>query len=131
MKPLKIIQTILLTFFGALTVFMATSVIFDLFGIREMEGDYVPFIVYTNLICGILYLIAAYTTWVNPKLSFRILIGALAILIIAFIALQIYINKGGIHEAKTVKAMMFRTVFTALMAGIGWYNLKKIKNHKE
>lgn len=131
MKALKIIQTVLLSFFGLLTVFMASSVIFDLFGIREKEGNYVLFIVYTNLICGILYLLAAYTTWIEPKLSFKTLLVSLSLLIIAFVAFQFYIHNGGIHEEKTVKAMLFRIVFTAIMAGIGWLNLKKRNLIKE
>lgn len=131
MKALKIIQTVLLSFFGLLTVFMASSVIFDLFGIREKEGNYVLFIVYTNLICGILYLLAAYTTWTKPKLSFKTLLVSLSLLIIAFVAFQFYIHNGGIHEEKTVKAMLFRIVFTAIMTGIGWLNLKKRNFIKE
>ncbi|MFN8266382.1 MAG: hypothetical protein U0T31_00095 [Chitinophagales bacterium] len=125
MKALKIIQTILLSFFGLVTVFMASSVIFNLFGIREKEGNYVLFIVYTNLVCGILYLLAAYTTWTTPKLSFTSLVVSLALLIVAFIAFQFYIYNGGIHEAKTIKAMLFRIVFTTIMTGIGWLSIKK------
>lgn len=131
MKALKIIQTILLSFFGLVTVFMASSVIFDLFGIREKEGNYVLFIVYTNLICGILYLLAAYTTWTKPKLSFKSLLISLSLLIIAFVAFLLYIQNGGIHEEKTVKAMLFRIVFTAIMTGIGWLNLKNKNLIKE
>ncbi|MBS1588952.1 MAG: hypothetical protein JST52_04995 [Bacteroidetes bacterium] len=131
MKALKIIQTVLLSIFGALTVFMASSVIFDLFGIREKEGNYVLFIVYTNLICGILYLLAAYTTWTKPKLSFKSLLVSVSLLIIAFVAFQFYIHNGGIHEEKTVKAMMFRIVFTAIMAGMGWLSFKKKNLFKE
>jgi glucan phosphoethanolaminetransferase (alkaline phosphatase superfamily) len=131
MKALKIIQTVLLSFFGLLTVFMASSVIFDLFGIREKEGNYVLFIVYTNLICGILYLLAAYTTWTKPKLSFKSLLISLSLLIIAFVAFLLYIQNGGIHEEKTVKAMLFRIVFTAIMTGIGWLNLKNKNLIKE
>lgn len=131
MKALKIIQTILLSFFGLVSVFMASSVIFDLFGIREKEGNYVLFIVYTNLTCGILYLLAAYTTWTKPKLSFKTLLVSLSLLIIAFVAFQFYIDNGGIHEEKTVKAMLFRIVFTAIMTGIGWLNLKKRNLNKE
>src|SRR5690606_14650991 len=107
------------------------SVIFDLFGIREKEGNYVLFIVYTNLICGILYLLAAYTTWTGPKLSFKTLLVSLSLLIIAFVAFQFYIHNGGIHEEKTVKAMLFRIVFTAIMTGISWLNLKKRNFIKE
>lgn len=125
MKALKIIPSILLSFFGLVTVFMASSVIFDLFGIREKEGNYVLFIVYTNLICGILYLLAAYTTWTKPKLSLKTLLVSLSLLIIAFISFLFYIQNGGIHEEKTIKAMLFRIAFTAIMAGIGWLNFKK------
>lgn len=125
MKTLKIIQTILLIIIGGITVFMSTSVILDLFGIRENQGSYVLFIVYTNLICGIIYLMAAYTAWVKPRLSFRGLIISLLLLIVAFIAFQFYINNGGMHEGRTVKAMIFRIVFTAIMAGIGWLAIRK------
>ncbi|MBS1765633.1 MAG: hypothetical protein JSS90_11770 [Bacteroidetes bacterium] len=110
---------------------MASSVIFDLFGIREKEGNYVLFIVYTNLICGILYLLATYTTWTKPKLSFKTLVVSLSLLIIAFVAFQFYIDNGGIHEEKTVKAMLLRIVFTAIMTGIGWLNLKNRNLIKE
>lgn len=125
MKTLKIIQTILLSAIGIVSIFMTVSVIFDLFGIREKEGNYVLFIVYANLICGILYLIAAYTVWGKPKFSFKGLSFSLLILTVAFIAFLIYINNGGIHEGKTIKAMLFRIGFTAVMTWIGWKNIKK------
>lgn len=131
MKALKIIQTVLLSVIGAISIFMTTSVIFDLFGIRDKEGNYVLFIVYTNLICGILYLIAAYIAWVKPQISFRTLVVSLSLLIISFIIFLLYINNGGIHEEKTVNAMIFRIVFTGLMTGIGWLSIKKKKLIKE
>lgn len=131
MKALKIIQTVLLSVIGAISIFMTTSVIFDLFGIRDKEGNYVLFIVYTNLICGILYLIAAYTAWAKPQISFRTLVVSLSLLIISFIIFLLYINNGGIHEEKTVNAMIFRIVFTGLMTGIGWLSIKKKKLIKE
>jgi glucan phosphoethanolaminetransferase (alkaline phosphatase superfamily) len=125
MKYLKIIQTILLALIGAVSLFMTTSVVFDLFGIREKEGNYVPFIVYTNMACAFIYLIASYTNRKYAKLSFALLVIASLALIIAFISMKVYINNGGIHEAKTVKAMIFRTVFTILMAVIGYMAWKK------
>jgi hypothetical protein len=39
---------------------MSGSVIFDLFGIREKEGNYVLFIVLANFIAGFFYLLSAY-----------------------------------------------------------------------
>ncbi|MCZ2460816.1 MAG: hypothetical protein LC128_14445 [Chitinophagales bacterium] len=125
MKYLRIIQTVLLVLIGAVSLFMTTSVVFDLFGIREKEGNYVPFIVYTNMACAIIYLIAAYMNRKQPKLSFFLLVIASVALVVAFISLMIYINNGGIHEAKTVKAMVFRMAFTIVMAVAGYVIWKK------
>lgn len=50
----------LLAAFGLLTLFLSASVIFDLFGIRAKEGNYVLFIVWANFISSIIYLIASY-----------------------------------------------------------------------
>ena len=46
--------------FGLLTLLLSTSVIFDLFGVRAKEGNYVLFVVWANFISSILYLFAAY-----------------------------------------------------------------------
>ena len=56
----RIILLIFLLLFGAVTLFMSSSVLFDWFGIREKEGNFVTLIVWANLICGVLYLIAAF-----------------------------------------------------------------------
>ena len=115
MKNRNIITTasaIILALFALLTLFLSSSVIFDWFGIRAKEGNYVLFIVWANLIASILYLIASYGFIKRTKWTFWVLIVALVILIIAFIALQFHINNGGIHEAKTVKAMIFRMLVT-------------------
>jgi predicted RND superfamily exporter protein len=57
----------LLAGFGLLTLFLSTSVIFDLFGIRAKEGNYVLFVVWSNFISSILYLFAAYGFIKNKK----------------------------------------------------------------
>lgn len=121
-KTLRIILPIFLIVFGGLSVFLTTSVILDLFGIREKEGNYVLFIVYTNLICGIIYLYSAYLQIMKRFLLARnLLIVAGLILVVGFLGLLIYVQNGGIHEPKTIKAMVFRIVFTALLSGLtGW-----------
>lgn len=127
MKALKYLQTGLLTLIGSVSVFMALSVIFDLFGIREMEGNYVLFIVYNNLACGMIYLFAVYNNRKNIKMSNYSLAVALIVLIVAFIDLLIYINNGGIYEPKTVNAMIFRMAFTLVMLVTGIVVAKKEK----
>lgn len=124
MKALKTIQAGLLVLFGTISLFMTLSVIFDLFSIRKMEGNYVLFIVYTNLICSIIYLFAAFLNRKNIKLSNYGLAVALTILIVSFVGFLIFISNGGVFEIKTIKAMIFRIAFTLCMLIVGIIVLK-------
>jgi hypothetical protein len=128
MKNRKIINTIsiiILAVFALLTLFLSSSVIFDWFGIRAKEGNYVLFIVWANFICSILYLFAVYGFIKRAKWTFRVLITALVILMIAFIGLQFHINNDGIHEVKTIKAMIFRMSVTLIFSIIAFININK------
>ena len=121
----KTILLIILILFGTVTVFMSSSVLFDWFGIRAKEGNYVPGIVWANFVCGILYLVAAYgiirqQIWARFPLTI-----ALIILILAYIGLFIHINNGGLYETKTIGAMAFRIGVTAIFLFITSKILKK------
>ncbi len=128
MNPKKIINFVsatILALFALLTLFLSSSVIFDWFGIRAKEGNYVLFIVWANFICSILYSFAVYGFVKTKKWTFRVLYTALIILIIAFVALLFYVSNGGIHEEKTIKAMIFRIVVTISFSLIAFFNLNK------
>ncbi|MEM0517191.1 MULTISPECIES: hypothetical protein [Aequorivita] len=121
MKKNKIFKYIIagiLIAFALLTIFMSSSVLFDWFGIRAKEGNYVPFIVKTNLIMGILYLIAAYGFLKAKKWPFWLMLSAVLILLFAFAAFYIHIHAGGLYESKTIGAMAFRIAFTLIIAGL-------------
>lgn len=124
MKWIRILQPTFLVFIGVVSVFMTSSVIFDWFGIRAKEGNFVPFIVYTNFICGWIYLFAAYESWKHQWIGVRLLLLASIALIVAFVFLQLHIYNGGLYEIKTVKAMLFRITFTITMTVAGFYLLK-------
>lgn len=111
-----------------LTLFMSGSVIFDLFGIRAKEGNYVLFVVVLNFICGFLYLVAAYGLFTQKRWTTRLLIAAVGILVVSFLGLLWHINSGGIFEMGTVKAMLFRISITLLFSGISWYYISKNKS---
>lgn len=115
----------ILTAFGLLTLFLSTSVIFDLFGIRAKEGNYVLFVVYSNFISSIIYLFAAYGFIKRKKWTTTILGLSFLILIVAFIGLNFHINSGGIYEIKTFNAMIFRTAITLVFTIISHITLKK------
>ena len=123
-KIVRYVVAIVLIAFALVTVFMSSSVIFDWFGIREKEGDYVPFIVWTNFIAGFIYLISAYGFLKAKKWTFWVLIGTAIFLVTALIILGLYIDAGGIFELKTVGAMGFRIILTFVFSLIAYYKLK-------
>lgn len=117
----------LLAAFGLLTLFLSASVIFDLFGIRAKEGNYVLFIVWVNFISSIIYLVASYGFIKNKKWTTAILGISTIILINAFIGLIIYIKAGGAHETKTIGAMIFRITLTLIFAAVAYFTINKTK----
>lgn len=124
-KVLPYLFAILLAGFGLLTLFLSTSVIFDLFGIRAKEGNYVLFVVWSNFISSILYLFAAYG-FIKTKKWTTISLGiSTLILIAAFIGLKIHITSGGIYETKTVGAMIFRISVTLGFAILAYFTITK------
>jgi hypothetical protein len=120
-KSLKYVVIVILIGFGLLTLFLSASVIFDLFGIRAREGNYVLFVVWSNFISSIIYLIAAYGLVKNERWTIALLGVSAVILIIAFVGLKIHINAGGLYEAKTVGAMIFRISVTLLLTIISYF----------
>lgn len=126
-KRIQKISAVVLIGFGLLTLFMSTSVIFDLFEIREKEGNYVPFVVWANLICSFLYLFSAKGFLKSRLWTKSVLVVASIILILTFIVLKSHISSGGIYEEKTVKAMIFRMCITILFTLIAFYTLQKHK----
>lgn len=117
--------------FGLLTLFLSTSVILDLFDIRAKEGNYVLFIVWANFISSLLYLMASYGFAAAKKWTFKLLGTAALILIAAFIGLLFYVNLGGIHETKTIYAMVFRISLTLVFAGIAYYTIPKATQYSK
>jgi hypothetical protein len=122
------IAALLLTVFGLLTLFLSGSVIFDFFGIRAKEGNYILFIVWANFISSLMYLLTSYglitnKRWTNKPINFSLLL-----LISAFIGLIIHIQFGGAFEQKTVYGMMFRTSLTFLFVIFTNKKIKKWKN---
>ena len=119
---------LILTAFGLITLFLSSSVVFDLFGIRAKEGNYVLFVVIANLISSLLYLLAVYGIMLKKIWTTNILSISAGVLIIAFIGLFVHINTGGIYETKTIGAMVFRISITLLFVTASFLLNKRIKN---
>ena len=115
-KAIKIIVLIIHIGFGGLTVFLTSSVLLDLFGIRQKEGNFVPFIVWINLFSGIGYLFSVFGIWKNRNWAMALLLLNSILLLIGNIALYFHIQAGGIYKMETVKGMIFRLVITIVIA---------------
>ena len=127
-KYIPYILATLLAGFGLLTLFLSTSVIFDFFGIRAKEGNYVLFVVWSNFISSILYLFAAYGFTKHKKWTATLLRISTLILIGAFIGLKSHINSGGTYETKTIGAMIFRISVTLVFATLAYLTITKKKS---
>jgi len=128
MKKLLLYLTVaILTAFALLTLFLSASVIFDLFGVRAKEGNYVLFVVWSNFISSILYLFAAYGFIKSKAWTPKVLVISSIILMAAFVGLKIHIDSGGVYETKTVGAMIFRISLTLLFAIIAYFSITKRK----
>lgn len=126
-QKLRYILAVALGLFALLTLFLSSSVIFDLFNIREKEGNYVLFVVWANFFSSIIYLIAVYGLVKAKKWTALVLLVSAIILSVAFISLKIHISNGGIYEAKTVKAMIFRIGLTLVFAVASYFLITKQK----
>ncbi len=115
----------LLAAFGLLTLFLSGSIIFDLFGIRAKEGNYVFFIVWANFISSFIYLIASYGFIKSKNWTTTILGISALVLLNAFIVFIIYIYADGVYETKTVGAMLFRISITIIFATIAYFTINK------
>jgi len=116
-----------LSAFALLTLFLSSSVIFDWFGIRAKEGNYVLFVVWANFISSIIYLFSSFGLIKLKQWSYKALMASAGILIIALIGLFLHINAGGLYETKTVGAMFFRISLTLVFALLTYLRIKKWK----
>ena len=127
-KKLIYLLAIVLGLFAFLTLFLSSSIILDLFNIREKEGNFVPFVVWANFICSLLYFLALYGLLKAKNWTPLVLFATVIILIAAFIGLKIHISNGGIYELKTVNALLFRTGVSLAFTIATWVLIRKNKN---
>ena len=80
MKQKSIVKTITLgglVLFTAITLFLSTSILLDLFGIREHQGNYVPLVIWSNFQCGWLYCLSLLGLFSHKKWSVVPLYGGI------------------------------------------------------
>lgn len=130
-KTSKYLPAIFLTLFGLLTIYLSGSIIFNLFGMREKQGNYVDFVIWANFICGFIYLGAAYGFIQSKKWTVGVLGLAILLLFITAIAFYNHVSSGGIYKEITFKALIFRFSITTILASVAWFTINKKNNNKQ
>ncbi|NEN25043.1 hypothetical protein G3O08_16200 [Cryomorpha ignava] len=121
-------SAVILLGFGLLTLFLSTSVIFDLFGIRAKEGNYVLFVVWSNFIASIFYLFSSYGFLKTKRWTSILLAIASVLLIVSYNALKVHVSNGGIYEEKTLNAMIFRIAVTLVFTLVAYFTIRNPKS---
>lgn len=127
-RALPYLLALVLAAFGLLTLFLSSSIIFNLFGIRAKEGNYVLFVVWANFISSLLYLSAVFGFIKAKKWTVLPLVISILILILAFIGFLIHVNTGGKYQTKTIGAMIFRITVTLIFTFSAYLTIIKNKN---
>ncbi|MFN4763477.1 hypothetical protein ACKGJN_10165 [Gillisia sp. Q332] len=114
---------------GVITLFASSSVLFGYSDILGKEGNYPSFVLWGNLITGLLYLLVAIGFKYSKKWTLQLLLGILIILIVNLIVFIFFLINGENYETETLKALSFRIAITGTLA---FFAFKKdlIKNKK-
>jgi hypothetical protein len=115
----------LLTGFALLTFYLSASVIFDLFGMREVKGNYVLFVVWANFLSSFLYLIAVYGILNLKNWTYKILGLSFLILTAAFIGFLFIVQMEGKHETHTLVHMTIRIILTCAFMLYAFFTINK------
>ena len=110
------IITVIAVVFGLLTIKSGGTVLFVDGTFREEAGNYVPFVVWFNVLAGFVYLIAGGGLWMQKHWAVWISLFIVVATLVVFAILGIHILKGGMYEVRTIAAMSLRTVVWALIA---------------
>jgi ABC-type Na+ efflux pump permease subunit len=111
--------------FGMLTLYLSGSLIFDLFGVRETQGNYVSFVVWANFISSLIYFSVAVGLWNKKAWTIKWLLVSIIILVTTYIVFWVYILLDGVYEEKTVFAVPFRIGVTSIFLFFNWLIYKK------
>ena len=126
-KAISYFMALVLLAFGLLTLFLSTSLLLDLFGVREKEGNYVLVVVWANFFSALLYLSSAFGFIKNAKWTSYLLAINLIIMILAYFGFVSHVNGGGLYEAKTFGALAFRISASVVFLLTAYFTITRSK----
>ncbi|MHB8880869.1 MAG: hypothetical protein ACYC69_05065 [Thermodesulfovibrionales bacterium] len=118
------ILSVIAVVFGLLTLKAGGSVIFDIGSMRQVEGNYVPFVVWANFLSGFFYIAAGVGLWMRKRWAATLSVAVLIGIVMTFIFFGMHVLNNGLYEMKTVYAMTLRTLLWAVISIVAYRHLR-------
>ena len=102
--------------FGIVTIIVGGKTLFGGTGVRTAAGNIVPFVLWFNFVAGFAYVIAGVGLFLWKRWAAQLSAAIAAATISVFVAFGIHIFLGGAFEARTIGAMIIRSVVWIVIA---------------
>jgi len=120
------ILSVIAVVFGLLTLKAGGSVISNIGSARQVEGNFVPFVVWFNFLSGFFYIAAGIGLWLQRRWAVTLSIALVISISITYIVFGIHVLNGGPYEMRTVYAMALRTLVWGVISMVSY---KQIMRH--
>ena len=101
--------------FGIITIIVGGKTLFGGAEERTAAGNIVPFVLWFNFVAGFAYVMAGVGLFLWKRWAAQLSAAIAAATIAVFVAFGIHIFLGGAFEARTVGAMIIRSVIWVLI----------------
>jgi|SRR6185312_4513524 len=118
-------SSFLLLLLGVYNFFIAVSLLFYSPEFKKMEGNFIYFIIFINLLSAIIYLTGSFGFFKEKSWIISFLFFSTLILVVSFMGLLIHVLTGGSYDEKIILSITFRTFITCVFTGIAWKYLSK------
>ena len=102
--------------FGIVTIIVGGKTLFGGTEVRTAAGNIVPFVLWFNFVAGFSYVIAGVGLLLWKRWAAQLSAAVAAATIAVFVAFGIHIFLGGAFEARTVGAIIIRSVVWTVIA---------------
>jgi hypothetical protein len=110
--------------FGVLTIVSGGRTLFGGESVRQAAGAIVPFVLWFNFGAGFAYVVAGLGLWRRQRWSVALAVAIAVATALVFAAFGVHAWSGGAYEARTVGAMLLRTLAWVAIAWIGFRGIR-------